>query len=55
MLAWTVRANVEGIEAADFKRGDRTYDIRVNDETRREQVASSCCLRKTDRPSPSKP
>jgi len=29
MLAWTVRANVEGIEAADYKRGDRTYDIRV--------------------------
>ncbi|HOU20716.1 MAG TPA: efflux RND transporter permease subunit [Kiritimatiellia bacterium] len=28
-LASIVRGNVEGIEAADFKRGDRTYDIRV--------------------------
>lgn len=28
-LAAIVRGNVEGIEAADFKRGDRTYDIRV--------------------------
>jgi HAE1 family hydrophobic/amphiphilic exporter-1 len=24
-----VRANIDGIEAADYKRGDRTYDIRV--------------------------
>ncbi|HRT30555.1 MAG TPA: efflux RND transporter permease subunit [Kiritimatiellia bacterium] len=40
MLAWTVRANVEGIESADFKKGDRTYDIRVKfDEVPgREQV-----------------
>ncbi|MGD9781542.1 MAG: efflux RND transporter permease subunit [Kiritimatiellia bacterium] len=28
-LAAIVRGNVEGIEAADFKRGDRTYDVRV--------------------------
>ncbi|NLE67584.1 MAG: efflux RND transporter permease subunit [Lentisphaerae bacterium] len=28
-LATIVRGNVEGIEAADFKRGDRTFDIRV--------------------------
>ena len=28
-LASIVRGNIEGIEAADFKRGDRTYDIRV--------------------------
>ncbi len=28
-LAAIVRANVEGLEAADYKRGDRTYDIRV--------------------------
>ena len=28
-LAAIVRGNVEGIEAADFKRGDRTFDIRV--------------------------
>lgn len=29
MMAWNVRACVEGIEAADYKKGDRTYDIRV--------------------------
>ena len=29
LLGTIVRANVEGIEAADFKRGDRTYDVRV--------------------------
>jgi HAE1 family hydrophobic/amphiphilic exporter-1 len=28
-LGAIVRANVEGIEAASYKRGDRTYDIRV--------------------------
>jgi len=28
-LGSIVRANVDGIEAADYKRGDRTYDIRV--------------------------
>jgi HAE1 family hydrophobic/amphiphilic exporter-1 len=28
-LGMIVRANVDGIEAADYKRGDRTYDIRV--------------------------
>lgn len=28
-LATIVRGNIEGIEAANFKRGDRTYDIRV--------------------------
>ncbi|OPZ25995.1 MAG: Efflux pump membrane transporter BepE [Lentisphaerae bacterium ADurb.BinA184] len=28
-LAAIVRGNIEGIEAADYKRGDRTYDIRV--------------------------
>lgn len=28
-LAGIVRANVEGVEAADYKRGDRTYDVRV--------------------------
>jgi len=39
-LAWTVRANVEGIEAADYKKGDRTYDIRVKfrEEPGRDQV-----------------
>ena len=29
LLSTIVRANIEGIEAADYKRGDRTYDIRV--------------------------
>jgi hydrophobic/amphiphilic exporter-1 (mainly G- bacteria), HAE1 family len=29
LLGTVVRANVEGIEAASYKRGDRTYDIRV--------------------------
>lgn len=29
VLGSMVRANVEGIEAASYKRGDRTYDIRV--------------------------
>ena len=29
ILGSIVRANVDGIEAANFKRGDRTYDIRV--------------------------
>jgi HAE1 family hydrophobic/amphiphilic exporter-1 len=28
-LGTIVRANIEGIEAASYKRGDRTYDIRV--------------------------
>lgn len=28
-LAAVVRGNIEGIEAANYKRGDRTYDIRV--------------------------
>jgi len=28
-LAWTLRSNVEGIKAAKYKKGDRTYDIRV--------------------------
>ncbi|MCE5325408.1 MAG: efflux RND transporter permease subunit [Planctomycetaceae bacterium] len=28
-LAMTLRANLEGIKAGSFKRGDRTYDIRV--------------------------
>ncbi len=28
-LAAMLRANIDGIEAANFKRGDRTYDIRV--------------------------
>lgn len=28
-LASIVRGNIEGIEAANYKRGDRTYDIRV--------------------------
>ncbi len=28
-LGMIVRANIDGIEAADYKRGDRTYDIRV--------------------------
>ena len=28
-LGMIVRANVDGIEAANYKRGDRTYDIRV--------------------------
>ena len=28
-LGMIVRANIDGIEAADFKRGDQTYDIRV--------------------------
>ncbi|MFO7535208.1 MAG: efflux RND transporter permease subunit [Kiritimatiellia bacterium] len=28
-LGAIVRANIEGIEAANYKRGDRTYDIRV--------------------------
>ncbi len=28
-LGSIIRANVDGIEAADYKRGDRTYDIRV--------------------------
>lgn len=28
-LAMVVRGNIEGIEAANYKRGDRTYDIRV--------------------------
>lgn len=39
-LAWTVRANLEGIEAAKYKRGDRTYDIRVKfrETPGREQV-----------------
>ena len=29
LLGSIVRANVDGIEAANYKRGDRTYDIRV--------------------------
>lgn len=29
VLGGIVRANIEGLEAANFKRGDRTYDIRV--------------------------
>ncbi|MDR0994236.1 MAG: efflux RND transporter permease subunit, partial [Verrucomicrobiota bacterium] len=29
MLGSIVRGNIEGLEAANFKRGDRTYDIRV--------------------------
>ena len=29
LLGSIVRANVEGIEAASFKRGDRTFDVRV--------------------------
>ncbi len=29
LLGSIVRGNIEGIEAANFKRGDRTYDIRV--------------------------
>lgn len=29
LLATIVRGNIEGIEAARYKRGDRTYDIRV--------------------------
>ncbi|MDD5707517.1 MAG: efflux RND transporter permease subunit [Kiritimatiellae bacterium] len=39
-LATIVRANVEGIEAADYKRGDRTYDIRVKlaEESGKDQI-----------------
>ena len=29
LLGTIVRANIEGVEAASYKRGDRTYDIRV--------------------------
>ena len=29
LLASIVRGNIEGLEAASFKRGDRTYDVRV--------------------------
>jgi len=39
-LAAIIRANIDGIEAANFKRGDRTYDIRVKLEERsgRDQI-----------------
>lgn len=40
-LGSIVRANIDGIEAADYKRGDRTYDIRVKLAERegKEQIA----------------
>ncbi len=39
-LGSILRANIDGIEAASFKRGDRTYDIRVKlaEEDGREQI-----------------
>lgn len=39
-LATVVRANIEGIEAASYKRGDRTYDIRVKlaEESGKDQI-----------------
>ncbi len=39
-MGLALRANIEGIEAASFKRGDRTYDIRVKlaEEKGKQQV-----------------
>jgi HAE1 family hydrophobic/amphiphilic exporter-1 len=39
-LGTIVRANIEGIEAASYKRGDRTYDIRVklDEQPGKEQI-----------------
>ncbi|HOE37360.1 MAG TPA: efflux RND transporter permease subunit [Kiritimatiellia bacterium] len=39
-LATVVRANIEGLKAANYKRGDRTYDIRVKlaEESGKEQI-----------------
>lgn len=39
-LAAIVRGNIEGIEAASYKRGDRTYDIRVKlaEQTGKDQI-----------------